>query len=441
MIHQKPLTPPRPAGTASRLAAPRRRWRRHAVIAAAISLGLGGGVTGSLDDAAFADDYPSWQDVQEAKQNEAAGAAKVTQIENLIAGLQTKVEDTQAVAEQRGAELQVAQGKFDDADRKATELEAQAGDAARTAAEAQAQAARLTAQLYKSGGRNMTSQIFFGSGKATTTAGEQKQGSAKPDGLLSQLGNISQLSERTQSIFTRAETAKNLSQALSKQATTAKQVRTTLRDAAQAALTAATSAAVAAQSALTEQQANIVVLQAQLDALKDTTTKTVQSYQDGVAARAAAANASGAGAGLPGGYVSDQGWAVPAEGPITDGYGPRVSPCSGCSSWHYGIDIGAGGGAPIYAAHDGVVVYAGPNGSYGNFVLIDNGGGISTGYAHIRPGGIFVGVGQRVGVGENIASVGTTGASTGYHLHYEVRIDGKPIDGIPFMAQRGAPLG
>ncbi|MFF2773185.1 M23 family metallopeptidase, partial [Streptomyces bacillaris] len=110
-------------------------------------------------------------------------------------------------------------------------------------------------------------------------------------------------------------------------------------------------------------------------------------------------------------------------------------------TYHMGIDIGASCNAPIYAAYRGTVVYAGPDGTHGNYVLIDNGGGIQTGYAHIRNGGILVGIGQGVGAGQPIARVGSTGASTGCHLHYEVIVNGQKIDGIPFMRARQAPLG
>jgi murein DD-endopeptidase MepM/ murein hydrolase activator NlpD len=113
--------------------------------------------------------------------------------------------------------------------------------------------------------------------------------------------------------------------------------------------------------------------------------------------------------------------------------------CSG--GYHYGTDIGTGCSAPIYAAATGTVVYAGRYGTYGNFVLISHGNGVETGYAHIRDGGIFVSVGQRVDVGQNIASSGTTGASTGCHLHFEVRTGGNRINAVPFMSDRGAPIG
>jgi murein DD-endopeptidase MepM/ murein hydrolase activator NlpD len=211
--------------------------------------------------------------------------------------------------------------------------------------------------------------------------------------------------------------------------------------AAEAAMQAAIAAAKAAQDKLAEQQKQIVIMQAQLAALRDTTAQTVAGYQAGVAAAAAAAAARGSG-GLPGGYVGPQGWAVPAAGPITDGFGARPSPGGGIgSTYHLGIDIGASCNSPIYAAHSGTVIYAGPNGTYGNFVLIDNGSAVKTGYAHIRDGGILVGIGQQVGAGQPIARVGSTGASTGCHLHYEVRINDTKIDGIPFMRDRQAPLG
>ena len=131
----------------------------------------------------------------------------------------------------------------------------------------------------------------------------------------------------------------------------------------------------------------------------------------------------------------------PHPGPITDGFGYRPDRPAGANPFHRGTDIGAGCGSPIYAAHSGTVIYASPLGTYGNFIEIDNGGGVSTGYAHIRPGGTFVHVGQQVSAGQNIASVGMTGAATGCHLHFEVRINEVAINSVPFMAARGVTIG
>jgi len=135
------------------------------------------------------------------------------------------------------------------------------------------------------------------------------------------------------------------------------------------------------------------------------------------------------------------GWTLPVHGPLTDGFGPRPSRPAGTALFHPGDDIGAACGTTIVAAAAGTVVEAGPNGSYGNFVLIDHGGGVETAYGHIRDGGIGVTVGEVVAAGQAIAQVGSTGASTGCHLHLEVRVNGLQIDPMPFFAARGVAIG
>jgi murein DD-endopeptidase MepM/ murein hydrolase activator NlpD len=406
-----------------------RRWRVKATLAVTVVSVVA--VVGSIAAPAYAD-YPSWSDVQKAKANQSAATAQVSKINGFIAQLRVEVATTQAAAIKRGQELEVAQAKFDDASIRATVIQKQADESKAKADAASAQAGKLAAQLYRTGGRNLTANLFLSSNGASTQS---------PDKLLSDLGSMSKLVEQSNKVYGDAKTSQNSSKALAEQAKVAKVEREKLRVLAQAALKAAAEAAQAAQTKLKEQQKQIVVMQAQLAALKDKTAKTVAGYQKGVAEAAARAAAAGSG-GLPGGYVGPQGWAVPAAGSITDGFGPRASPGGGIgSTWHMGIDIGAYCNAPIYAAAAGTVEYAGPNGSYGNFVLINNGNGVETGYAHIRDGGILVGMGQTVGAGQPIAHVGTTGASTGCHLHFEVRINGQKIDGIPFMRERQAPLG
>ena len=116
----------------------------------------------------------------------------------------------------------------------------------------------------------------------------------------------------------------------------------------------------------------------------------------------------------------------PVDGSVGSGFGPRIHPISGGSRMHTGVDIGASSGTPIKAADDGIVVMAGPNGGYGNWTLIDHGGGLATGYGH--QSSIGVSRGQRVSRGEVIGRVGSTGASTGPHLHWEVRVNGNPVD-------------
>jgi murein DD-endopeptidase MepM/ murein hydrolase activator NlpD len=121
----------------------------------------------------------------------------------------------------------------------------------------------------------------------------------------------------------------------------------------------------------------------------------------------------------------------PVNGPVTSGFGPRRHPIYGGSRMHNGIDITASSGTPIKAGDDGVVVMAGSNGGYGLWTLVDHGGGLATGYAH--QSSIGVSMGQRVGRGQVIGRVGSTGASTGPHLHFEVRVNGSPVNPMSWL--------
>lgn len=126
------------------------------------------------------------------------------------------------------------------------------------------------------------------------------------------------------------------------------------------------------------------------------------------------------------GRVGRGGLVWPANGELTSRYGYRRHPIYGTRRFHAGIDIGAGSGAAVRAATKGVVVHAGPMGSYGNLVVIDHGNGFSTAYAHQSR--VAVRGGQSVSRGQTVGYVGSTGASTGPHLHYETRVNGDPVD-------------
>ncbi len=117
---------------------------------------------------------------------------------------------------------------------------------------------------------------------------------------------------------------------------------------------------------------------------------------------------------------------------FTSGFGVRSDPFEHGAAMHPGIDLAGAYGTPIYATADGTVLRAGWNsGGYGNLVEIDHGRGITTRYGHMSA--ILVSAGQHVTRGEQIGRMGSTGSSTGNHLHYEVRIDARPVNPIPFM--------
>jgi murein DD-endopeptidase MepM/ murein hydrolase activator NlpD len=133
-------------------------------------------------------------------------------------------------------------------------------------------------------------------------------------------------------------------------------------------------------------------------------------------------------------------WIKPAVGDLRDGFGPRPdAPVAGVSAFHRGQDVGAPCGAPVRAAAAGRVVTAGWNGNYGNWVLIDHGDGVETGYAHTSR--LLVSAGERVRAGDEVAEVGSTGASSGCHLHFETHMRGQAVDPISFMSERDVRLG
>ncbi|WP_157157477.1 peptidoglycan DD-metalloendopeptidase family protein [Diaminobutyricimonas sp. LJ205] len=138
------------------------------------------------------------------------------------------------------------------------------------------------------------------------------------------------------------------------------------------------------------------------------------------------------------GQLSDVGWALPVTGVLSGGYGWRaVKPLPGASSFHSGLDLAAGCGTPVFAAAAGTVTDAGWAGGYGAMILLDHGSGVQTGYAHLPTNGMVVEKGQEVAAGQLIGVVGTTGVSTGCHLHFEVMIDGGRVNPIPFLTARG----
>ena len=139
-----------------------------------------------------------------------------------------------------------------------------------------------------------------------------------------------------------------------------------------------------------------------------------------------------AGQGIDTAYIGGElEWPVPGYTRITSKYAMRVHPITGQYKLHTGVDIGAPEGANFVAANDGIVVKAEKNPAYGNMVIIDHGGGISTLYAHGSE--ILVQVGQTVKRGESILKVGSTGYSTGPHAHFEVRINGTTTNPLPYI--------
>jgi len=116
----------------------------------------------------------------------------------------------------------------------------------------------------------------------------------------------------------------------------------------------------------------------------------------------------------------------PAYGYETSGFGYRISPFTGHKQFHEGLDIANRVGTPVIAPANGLVIFTGRKGGFGNLIIIDHGHGITTRFGHLSK--ILVKVGQHVKRGEKIGEIGNTGRSTGPHLHYEVRLNGVPVN-------------
>jgi murein DD-endopeptidase MepM/ murein hydrolase activator NlpD len=157
------------------------------------------------------------------------------------------------------------------------------------------------------------------------------------------------------------------------------------------------------------------------DYLHEVEALAAQSASLAAAIRDAQQGAGSTGTGTP----SASGFIWPVNGTVVSGFGMRWG------RLHEGIDIAASSGTPIWAAAAGTVIHAGGLGGYGNLVVVDHGNGLATAYAHASA--ILVGVGQRVAQGETVSLAGSTGNSSGPHLHFEVRVNGVAVDPLLYL--------
>lgn len=448
-------------------ARPRSRRPRTLATVAAIAAGLMLLTTGitAADTAARANTYPSWDDVLAARDDVNQQQAKITEIRGLIASLAAAVEEAQAEAEEKGTIYYEAQLAFDEAAFRADELQRQADEAQAIADESRLRAGQFVAELSRAGGGDLSASLFTNPGEA--------------EALLSRLGYASKISEQAEGIYAVALADQNAAQSLSEQAQIAREIREELRVEAERAFEQAQAAQVAAEEAFAAQQENQRRLEEQLGVLQGVLQTTEEQWEEGerirkeeeerkrreeearrlaaeeearrlaaeeAARRAAQQPGPGPSGGGGGGSASGagqvvNGWSNPLNGPITSNFGYRVHPVFGYVALHAGVDIGAPCGRHMFAASSGTVTYAGWNGGYGNFVRIDHGDGLTTSYGHIQHGGILVANGQSVQAGQLIALVGTTGNSSGCHLHLETRTWGNAFDPVPFLRSKGVSIG
>lgn len=418
-----------------------------------------GGQLGSTP--AQAVELPTWDDVQAAKKNQSTASKKVTEIEGLIAAGEKELDRLRNLHSDKRAELSKAEADLQEAAAKASTLRDQSAASQKEAEEAADRAGVLVAQMYRSGGVDRSMEMFLDADEETA------------DALLERMASMSKATERNTQLSDEAQQAANTAETLGKQATSAEEERESLRQKAATLEQEAASAMANQGEKVTAQEGQQRELEARLAALKDTTSKTVEGYEERLrieeeqrkaeeerlrkiaeeyarqqaelarqqAEQAEQANNNNGGGGDGGGNTGggdgggntgggdgggntgggdgggiSNGWVIPtAYSYVSEEFAPPGRPD------HTGIDLAAGCYTPIVAAAAGTVgqTYF-EYGAGGNMVTVNHDSGWQTRYAHMVQWA-SVAPGQYVAAGQLLGYVGSTGASSGCHLHFEMR--------------------
>jgi len=214
-------------------------------------------------------DYPTWQDVQNAKRNQAATAAEIDRIEGILVALAAQAAELGKIAQVKAEEYAIAREALAAATQKVDRLSERADEAGKRADESAKRAAQLIAQLARTGGGDLTLGLILGSASDT-------------DQLLARLGSMNRLTESSSDILSRAQFDKNLAESLGDDAKAAEKLRKRLAADAEDALAVAQAAADKAAAEVAEQQAHVDQMYAQLASLRNTTAQLERDYQEGL---------------------------------------------------------------------------------------------------------------------------------------------------------------
>jgi murein DD-endopeptidase MepM/ murein hydrolase activator NlpD len=408
------VTPARPRFVVSTLAA-------IGALVMVLSIGV------PFNSPAFADEYPTWEEVQDARRDVAKAEAKVKQIMALLEKLEKEAAEAEMEAARLGEIYYEALAELDEATFRQQQLQGEADSAQVLAEESRLQAGQFIAELARVGGADLSATLFISGDDATE--------------LLSRIGYAAKIAEQTDGIYARALADQNAAQSLSDQAEVARQIREELQLVAEAAYEAANAAAMRAYAAVEAQLENSARLEAQLEVLIEQREATEADYQKGEIERAKAKQGGTVAGMIDPGQISGAGWARPSGGYVSSHFGMRVHPIYGVARLHAGIDLATACGRPVYAARGGRVSYSGWLGTSGNFIRVSHEDGFTTGYAHLQNGSLYVQLGQTVATGQLIGRIGNTGGSRGCHLHLETRQNMVAQDPYPFFVNRGIRLG
>jgi septal ring factor EnvC (AmiA/AmiB activator) len=399
---------------------------------AAVLTALIAGVGVPSAGATRAGDPDTEREANRARQREVDAAIDATSLseQQLRADLARLEQEVQA-GEARVAEAKAAQAA---AEQQVAQLRAQVTEAEELAAAARRHAAEQAVQAYMRPDRESATQML--AARDPQQFGKMR---ALVDELASHNHGVIQARAVAETMLRDKRTEAEEAQARADKAAAdaaAELAATVARRAQQAALQAELERRISAlkneQAALDAQEAQLTAIIAERQRQQEAAAAAARAQAEAAAraqaaARAAQAAPAGRAAPAPAGPParSSSGLIWPISGTVTSGFGVRWGAA------HQGIDIGANEGTPIHAAAAGQVFFAGVMDGYGNVVLIDHGNGMTTLYGHQSRLGSSVG--QNVGQGQVIGYVGSTGHSTGPHLHFEVRINGSPRDPMGYL--------
>ena len=358
------------------------------------------------------------EEVQEAGQVLAETEAQLPGAEQAVAEAEGRVAAADAFA-------QDAQRKAEDAREALAAAEAELDEAAQAVDDAREAQAEMFTATYR-GVELLTVDAVLASENPTQVIDGLSYLEFMIEGKNSAVKDVTlkrRVASNAEGAASLAETEAAEAQAVAEDALAAAEVRYSEAEAAKAAVEALvadrTDALAVAEDAEDEAEAEYERLEAESERLADALRDAEDDSDED----------SSSGGGSSGGFGS--GFVQPVNGWKSSDFGWRTHPIYGTSRFHGGTDFAAGHGAAIYAADSGTVVYAGWNGGYGMLTCIGHGGGLTSCYAH--QSSIWVDNGEHVGRDEKIGAVGSTGASTGAHLHFEVRIYGERVNPLPYL--------
>lgn len=386
--------------------------------------------------------YPA-SSLSEAQREKAALEKELADAQKLISGLKDSKDDIKEKVRRLDGQLTTISGRIIGLEQELSQMGAQIEDTKQELADVQADADRQyerMKQRIKYMYENGSSMTMF---EALLTSGSIAD-------FINQAEYINQITQYDRAMLTKYQETKQqvedsrqlLESGYDQLADLKAQVQAE-QDAVQKLLAAKESELSDVEGDLSSAQADADAVAAEIQAQKDIIAQIQAQEAKREAARKAAEeaakNQTSAGEVTPpvpeepsynGGAFM---WPCPSSTRVTSDYGTRLSPTAGASSNHKGLDIGAAFGSAIVAAADGTVAYAGYNSGMGNYVMLSHGDGLYTVYGHCSA--LLVSTGDTVGAGQTIAQVGSTGISTGNHLHFGVSKDGAYVSPWNYLSR------